>query len=67
MVVVMVVVVVVAFVLAREDSGEMFDHSFPACALFFFFWGGWRGAMAIIWRTLIPLFMPGSIHSGSAS
>ena len=29
-------VVVVAFLLACEDLGRMFDHSFPDCAFFFF-------------------------------
>ena len=48
------------FFLACEDFGRMFDHSFPACALFFF-------EVEISSRTLIPLFMPGSVHSGSAS
>ena len=38
--------------------GRMFDHSFPA--YFFFF------LMEISSRTLIPLFMPGLVHSGSA-
>ena len=43
-----------------EDLGRMFDHSFPACTFCFF-------EAEISSRTLIPLFMPGSIHSGSAS
>ena len=38
--------------------GRMFDHSFPP-ALFF--------KVVISSRTLIPLFKPGSVHSGSAS
>ena len=56
------------FFLAWQDCGKMFDHSFPACAfllslsLFFFFF-----EMDISSRTLIPRFMPGSVHSGSAS
>ena len=29
------------FLLACDDSGRMFDNSFPACAFFFFFWK-WR-------------------------
>ena len=43
--------------------GTMFDHLFPACApppLLFF-------EVEINSRTIIPLFMPGSVHSGSAS
>ena len=40
----------------------MFDHSFPACTFFcFVFWNGVSSC------TLVPLFMPGSVHSGSAS
>ena len=48
--------------LACEAFGRMFDHSFPACVAFkiFFFW--FRSL-----HTLIPLFMPGSVHSCSAS
>ena len=34
---------------------------FPACTFFFFF------KVEIILCTLIPLFMPGSVHSGSVS
>ena len=45
------------FFLACEDLGRMFDHSPPA--LFF--------KVEISSRTLIPLFMPGSVHSGSVS
>ena len=37
------------------------DQSFPACAFFFFF------KVEISSRTLIPLYRPGSVHSGSAS
>ena len=39
----------------------MYDHSFPACAFFFFFFN------LISSRTQIPLFMPGSVYSSSAS
>ena len=28
------------FLLACEDFGRMFDHSFPVCTFFFFFWSG---------------------------
>ena len=51
------------FVLAYGDFGRMFDNSFPACAFFFlsFF------QVEISSLTLIPLFRPGSVHSGSAS
>ena len=45
--------------LACKDFGRMFDNSFLACALFF--------KVEINLRTLIPLFRPGSVHSGSAS
>ena len=41
---------------------EMFVHSFPACAFRFCFF-----EVEISSRTLIPLFAPGSVHSGSAS
>ena len=37
--------------------------SFPACAFLFFFFF----EVEITSRTLIPLFRPGSVHSGSAS
>ena len=42
-----------------EDSGRLFDHSFSSCAFLF--------KVEIISRTVIPLFMPGSVHSGSES
>ena len=48
------------FFLTCEDFGRMFNHSFPACAFCLF-------EVEISSRTLIPLFMPGSVHSGSAS
>ena len=49
------------FFLACEDLGECSTiHSPPA--LFFFFF-----EVEINCRTLIPFFMPGSVHSGSAS
>ena len=47
------------FVFACEDFERMFDHSFPACAFFFFFLK-WKLGRA----HLIPLFMPRSVHSG---
>ena len=52
---------VVAFSSLARFFRIMFDHRFPACAFFFFFFE------EIISRTLIPLFRPGSVHSGSAS
>ena len=52
------------FFLACEDFRRMFDHSFPAYPFFFFFWG--VGVVDISSRTLIPLFMQRSVHSGSA-
>ena len=50
------------FFLACENFGRMFDNSFPACAFFFFFF-----KVEIRSHALIPLLMPGSVHSGSAS
>ena len=47
-----------SFFLACYDLGKMFDHLFPACTFF---------KVDISMRTLISLFMPGSVHSGSAS
>ena len=41
------------------DLGRMFDHWFQACAFLF--------KVEICSCTLIPLFIPGSVHSGSAS
>ena len=48
------------FFFACKDFGRMYDKSFPACAFFFFF------KVEISSRKLIPLFGPGSVHSGSA-
>ena len=42
----------------------MFDHSFPACAFLFLFF---LFEVEISSRTLVSLFTPGSVHSGSAS
>ena len=50
------------FFLACEDFFENV-WPFPACAFFFFL----GGAVEISSCTLIPLFRPGSVHSGSAS
>ena len=47
------------FILTGEDFGRMFDHLLPTCIFFF--------EVEISSRTLIPLFMPGSVHSGSVS
>ena len=41
---------------------EVFDNAFPACAFFSFFF-----LVEISSQTLIPLFRPGSAHSGSAN
>ena len=49
------------FFLACEDLGRMFDDSFPTCAVFGVFEVEFSSC------TLIPLFMTGSVHSGSAS
>ena len=51
------------FLVACEDLGRMFNHSFPACAFFFFFFF----QVEISSLTLIPLFRPESVHSGSKS
>ena len=48
------------FFLACEDVRKMFSTSFPACAFFFF-------KVEISSWTLIPLFRPGPLHSGSVS
>ena len=47
------------FFLTCEELGRMFDHLFPACAVF--------SRVEISLRTLIPLIRPGSVHSGSAT
>ena len=67
--VVVVVVVVVAFSSLARISGECSTIHFlpalflsPCLRLFFFFFFD----VQISSRTLIPLFMPGSVHSGSA-
>ena len=65
--------VLVAFFLAYEDFGRMFDHSDihspPALLLLLLFVvvGGVFFKVEVSSRTLVPLFMPGSLHSGSAS
>ena len=49
--------------LACEDLGERLDESFLTCTFFllFFFW------VEISLHAPVPLFRPGSVHSGSAS
>ena len=54
--------VVVFFFPRLQGLGENVCHPFFTCAFFFFFF--W---VEISSRTLIPLFMSGSVHSGSAS
>ena len=54
---------VVSFFLVCEDLGRMFDSSFPTCTFLVLF----LFLVEISSRTLIPLFRPGSVHSGSAS
>ena len=49
------------FFLAFEDFGRMFDNLLPACAFKKIF------LVEISSRTLITLFVPGSVHNGSAS
>ena len=46
------------FFLACEDFGRMFDHTLPACAF--------SPIVGISSHTLIPLFAPRSVYSGSA-
>ena len=53
------------FFLACEDFGRMFNHSIPACAFLCVFLFVFE--VVINSRSLIPLIMPGSVHSGSAS
>ena len=55
------------FSLACEDFERMFDNSFPACAIFVVVVVVCLFQVEISLRTLIPLFRPGSGHSGSAS
>ena len=63
---VVVVLVVVGFFLACKDFGRMFDNSFPACTVFV--WGLFVFLIVeISLHTLIPLFRPVSVSSGSAS
>ena len=56
-----------------EDFGRMFVNSFPTCAVFFSFCFVLFFVVVVVFvveitsRTLIPLFRPGSVHSGSAS
>ena len=47
---------------ACEHFGRMIENLFPACAFFFFFFSVESSS-----GTLIPLFRPGSVHSGLAS
>ena len=47
------------FFLARKNFEKMFDNLFPNCAFFF--------KVKMSSCTLIPLFRPVSVHSGSAS
>ena len=54
----MTMVVVVLFFLACKDFGRMIDHLLSACAFSLFFF-----EVEINLRTLIPLFLPGSVHS----
>ena len=49
------------FFLTCEESRRMFHHSFLACNFFFFF------EVEISSCKLIPLFIPGPVHSGSVS
>ena len=55
------------FFIACEDFGRMFDHSFSACVFLFFFFVFFFFKVEISSRKLISLFVPGSVHSGSAS
>ena len=53
-----------AFSSLCEYFGRMFDHSFPACAYLFIYFSFLEEISSY---TLISLFVPGSVHSGSAS
>ena len=55
------------FVLAWEYFRRLFNLSFPACNFFFFVFFFFFFEVEICSRTLFPLFMLGSVHSGSAS
>ena len=57
----------VGFFLACEEFWRMFDNLFPACAFKFFFFLMMFLNVKISSRTLVLLFRPGSVHSGSAS
>ena len=50
------------FLLTCKDLGRTFNNSFPICSFFVVFL-----KVEISSRTLIPLFRPGSVNSGSAS
>ena len=54
--------VVAAFSLLAWILGGRFNNSFPTCAFYFFFF-----KVEISLHPPIPLFRPGSVHSGSAS
>ena len=54
------------FLLVWEDFGRMFDNSFPACDFLLFFLFFFFFKVEINSRTLLQLFRPGSVHSGSA-
>ena len=54
-------IVVLAFSSLAKDFGRTVDRLVPACAFFFFF------EVEISSRTRIPLFIPESVHNGSAS
>ena len=53
---------ITAFSSLEIMSGKKFDQTFPAYAFFFFFL-----LVEISMRTLVPLFGPGSVHSGSTN
>ena len=54
-------IVLVAFSSLAKNMGECLTIRSPPGLFFFFFGGG----VEISSRTLIPLFRPGSVHSGS--
>ena len=60
---------VVAFSSLATICGECSTIHSPPALFFFFFLGGDRDVwvVEVSFRTLIPLFMQGSVHSGSAS
>ena len=58
---------VLAFPSLARIWGRQFNHSFPACAFVVVVVVVVDVEVEISSRTLVPLFMPGPVHSGCAS